>query len=187
MVQDSAAELEIHSTAAAEITITWQRVVLAMTPGCLTKVCDLNACYPETFSTRTFPIAAGATGPISVHLVNNTGNTCAGVIRLDMFNTDVPDVIVPAFFLYNQTSGINNVFQLEEVKVYPNPATEYFTIENNKVARVRMTTLDAREVAAFDATQTKTFSLAGQPAGMYVLVMEDAAGKAIGVGQLDVK
>lgn len=187
MVADSAAELEIHCTASAEITIKWQRVVVSMTPGCLTKVCDLNACYPETFNTKQFVMEPNQSGPISVHLVNNTGNMCEGVIRLDMWNLDDPTVIVPAFFLFNQTSSVNDIFKLDEVKVFPNPTTEYFTIENENVARVRMTTLDAREVAYFDATYNKTFSVAGQAAGMYVLIMEDAKGKAIGVAQLDVK
>ena len=187
-VVDAPAELEIHSTAAADVTIKWQRYVLSMTGGCLTKVCDLNVCYPETFNSREFVISPNQTGPISVHLVNNNGNLCQGVVRLDMWNVEDADpIIVPSFFLFNATTSVNEIFKLDEVKVYPNPATEYFTIENDNVARIRMTTLDAREVAAFDATQTKTFSLAGQTAGMYVLVMEDAKVKAIGVAQLDVK
>jgi hypothetical protein len=186
-VLDSAAKMPIQCTANAEITIKWERIVLSMTPGCYTKVCDLFNCYLESVSTKQFPMAPGDEGYFSVYMTNPTSINCNGVVRINLWNLDMPDDILARYFLFNQTSSVNDVFQLEEVKVYPNPATEYFTIENDKVARIRMTALDGREVAAFDATQTKTFSLAGQQAGMYVLIMDDAQGKAIGVAQLDVK
>jgi hypothetical protein len=185
--QDSAADLEIHSKVANDILVKWQRNTLMITPGCQTKVCDLNACFSESTNTKTFPLGGNAEGAISVHLVNNTGNICQAVIRLDLFNVDVPSVVVPAYYIFNATSSINDVFRLEEVKVFPNPTSDYFTIQSDKVARVRMMTLDAREVANFNAEQTKTFSLNGQTPGMYVLLMEDNTGKAIGVAQLDVK
>lgn len=185
--QDSAADLEIHSLVATDISVKWQRNTLMITPGCQTQVCDLNACYGATFSSKTFPLGANQEGPISVHLINNTGNICQAVIRLDMWNVDVPNVIVPAYFVFNATSSINDIFRLEEVKVFPNPTSDYFTIQNDKVARVRMMTLDAREVANFNVEQTKTCMLNGQSSGMYVLLMEDNTGKAIGVAQLDVK
>ena len=186
-VQDSAADVEIHSNVSTDISVKWQRNTLMITPGCQTQVCDLNACYGAGFSTKTFPLGANQEGPISIHLINNTGSMCQAVIRLDMWNVDVPDVVVPAYFVFNATSSINDLFRLEEVKIFPNPTSDYFTIQNDNVARVRMMTLDAREVANFNAEQTKTFALNGQTPGMYVLLMEDKAGKAIGVAQLDVK
>jgi hypothetical protein len=186
-VQDSAADLEIHSMVATDISVKWQRNVLMITPGCQTQVCDLNACYNAGVNTKIFPLGANSEGPISIHLINTTGSMCQAVIRLDMWNVDVPSVVVPAYYVFNATSSINDIFSLEAVKVFPNPTSDYFTIQNDKVARVRMMTLDAREVANFNVEQTKTCMLNGQSSGMYVLLMEDNTGKAIGVAQLDVK
>jgi hypothetical protein len=184
---DSAAKLDIRSKIANDITVRWQRNVMMITPGCQTQICDLNVCWGPTVNTKPFPLGGNVQGPISVHLINNTGNICQAVIRLDMWNEDAPSVVVSAHYAFNATSSINDLFRLEEVKIFPNPTSDYFTIQNDKVARVRMMTLDAREVANFNAEQTKTFYLNGQTPGMYVLLMEDNTGKAIGVAQLDVK
>jgi hypothetical protein len=184
--QDTDAVLQIHSNVATDINVRWQRNLLMITPGCTTRICDPAACYPPNISSRIFPLWANQMAFINVYLNNNTGtgNICQAVVRMDMWNIDVPNIVVPAYYIFNATSAINDVFRLEEVKVFPNPTSDYFTIQNDKVARVRMMTLDAREIGSFNATQTKTFALNGQISGIYVLIMEDNTGKSIGIAQL---
>jgi hypothetical protein len=186
-VIDTSSELEIRNLVATDINVRWERNILMITPGCTTRICDPSACYPPNISSRVFLLGGNQTGLINVYLTNNTGNICQGVIRMDMWNTAVPNIIVPAYYIFNATSAIHDISRLEEIKVFPNPTSNYFTIQNDKVSRIRMMTLDAHEVANFNAEQTKTCSLNGQTPGIYVLIMEDSAGKAIGVAQLTVR
>jgi Secretion system C-terminal sorting domain len=157
-----------------------------LTQGCQTQVCDLNACYSASTSSKTFVLAPSYVGPISVHLINNTGQTCQAAIRLDMWNEATPDVVTPSFFFFNSSVSTQDVFRLDEIKVYPNPATEYFVVDNDQVARVRLMSLDGREVAQFNTQQSRQCSVVGQEKGIYTLLMEDSEGKAIGIAQLDI-
>jgi hypothetical protein len=183
------ADLEIHSLAASDITVKWQRNVLQITSGCGSKVCDLNACYPESFSTKQFVLGAGIMGPISVHLVNNTGILCQAIIRLDLWNIETPNDIVSGTYLFNMgSSGVDDGTPVAEAKIFPNPTADYFTLDQvDGLQRVRVLDLTGREVAAFNAATTPTFQIGNQPAGQYIVTLEDETGKIIAIAQLNKK
>lgn len=181
------ADLHIHSLINSDITIKWQRNVLQITSGCASKVCDLNACYPENFSTKQFVLGAGVSGPISVHLVNNTGNLCQAIIRLDMWNIEFPDEIVSGYYLFNaDVSGTDETAPVEPAKIFPNPTSDYFTVEQVEgLSRVRLLDITGREVAAYNASSTQQFRLDNQPNGQYIVSLEDEAGKILAIAQLN--
>lgn len=186
---DSAADADIISLINSDIVIKWQRYQYFMTQGCATKVCDLNACYGENTSTKQFTLPAGDTALISVHFVNNTGAHGQGLVRLDMWNIDIPDVIVPVYYLFNitESTGTNEGVRVPEVKVFPNPVAESFSVQQENISRIRMMDMDGRELTAWTAPGGGRFSIAGYAPGMYVLIMEDDRGQAVGVAQLQKK
>lgn len=184
-VVDSFADVEIHSLVANDINIEWQRVVEYITPGCATKVCDLNACYPESFSTKKFWLAANATGPISIHLINNTGSTCQAIVRLDMWNVDNNEAIVPAWFIFNYASvGTGEAVTLPQVSVFPNPATDLVQIDHSEVRSAKMITEDGRQIALYNVNPGEAISVGQHPTGRYFLILMDANDKAIGLARL---
>lgn len=184
---DTPADLHIHSLVNTDIVIKWQRYVSMLTQGCATKVCDINACYGEQTSTKQFTMPAGDTALISVHFVNNTGQHGQGLVRLDMWNIEYPDVIIPAYYFFNigQTSGTSDALKLQEIAVFPNPTADFFTVKNEKIARIKMMDGNAREITSWDAPGGGTFEVGAHPTGMYVLLMEDGNGKPVGVAQLN--
>ncbi len=189
MLTEAVADLEIHSLQTSDITVKWQRNVLMLTQGCGTKVCDLNACYPESFSTKTFVLGAGVTGPISLHFVNPAGMFCQSVVRLDMWNVDFPDVVVAGWFIYNfGSSSVDGGEVIPSAKIFPNPTADYFSIEHVEgMKMVRLFDLTGREVASYNGESTQTFRLDNQTAGQYVVMVQNEAGNTIAVAQLDIK
>jgi hypothetical protein len=183
-IPDAPADVDIHNLLAVDQTIRWQRNVLFITPGCATKVCDLIACYPENFSTREFVLPASAQGLISVHLVNPTANPASAAVRLDMWNVDDPSVIIPAYFIFNVTTSLAEAVRVEKIHTFPNPTTNYFQIENDEVARIRVVNMDGRDVSRLNAVSQNQFDVTELTAGNYTLLMEDASGKIIGISQL---
>ncbi|MFN0015744.1 MAG: T9SS type A sorting domain-containing protein [Saprospiraceae bacterium] len=168
-------------------TIRWTRIVVDTTSGCETQVCDINLCYLPFVSTRTFDLTGNSTGNIIMHFLNPDSIVGAsGVIRLKMTNENIPADSVTVTFLFTpSTSSTDNPLPAATVKVYPNPTTDYFLLENAEaVQRIRLFSLDNREVANFAANPAERYSLAGQPAGTYILVLEDEQGRTFQAAEL---
>ena len=109
------------------------------------------------------------------------------VLFLDMWNIENPDVIIPAYYFFNigQTTGTSDALKLQEIAIAPNPTSDFFTVKNEKIARIKMMDSNAREITSWNAPGGGTFAIGTHPAGMYVLLMEDGNGKPIGVAQLN--
>ncbi|MEQ1744876.1 MAG: T9SS type A sorting domain-containing protein [Saprospiraceae bacterium] len=177
----------ITNTTNTTQTIRWTRTEVNITPGCETQVCDINLCYLPFVSTRTFDLPANATGNIIMHFLNPDSIVGAsGVIRLKMTNENIPADSATVTFLFTpSTSGTDSPLPLANVKVYPNPTTDYFLLENaDAVQRIRLFSLDSREVANFTANPAERYSLASQPSGTYILVLEDEQGRAFQAAEL---
>jgi hypothetical protein len=164
--------------------IRWTRTVVSITPGCLSQVCDLNLCYTPPVSSRTFDLPPNEYGPIIMHFLNyDTILGAEAVIRLKMANENLPSDTVTVTFLF--TSPLNRTgtpLPAAVVRAYPNPATDGVWLANaDEVHAVRVLSLDGREVARFTAAPDGYYSLSGQPAGTYLLVLEDAYRRAFQV------
>ncbi|MCS6930164.1 MAG: T9SS type A sorting domain-containing protein [Saprospiraceae bacterium] len=158
-------------------TIRWTRTIVRITPGCLSQVCDLNLCYTPPVSTQTFDMQPNQAGLIIMHFLNYDSIVGAeAVIRLRMSNENVPaDSVTVTFLFTSPTSKANQPLPPATVKVYPNPTTDGFWLSNAEVVRsMRVLSLDGREVARFLASPGAYYSLAEQPQGSYIIVLEDA-------------
>lgn len=171
--------ITISNPTASTQTIKWERTVLNITSGCQTQVCDLNLCYIPSVSTKTFDIAAGASGDILMHFLNtdmNPNATALAQLKLSNLNNPADSVIV-TFLFTPETSGTKDL-PAATVKMFPNPATDYFRLDQAEaVSRMRLFALDGREVARFTAVPGETYSLAAVPVGSYVLALEDKNGR----------
>ncbi|TNE56265.1 MAG: T9SS type A sorting domain-containing protein [Bacteroidetes bacterium] len=179
MTDDNEAHFDITNRSAAVQTIRWERTVIDITSGCNSQVCDLVQCYIPSVSTKTFEIDPNFTGPIIMHFLNpDTLPEAGAIIRLKMSNVNIPEDSVTVTFLYTSPlSGTNDLPQAN-VKLFPNPTTDYFQLENaDAVQRIRVFSLDNREVARFTAAPGERYSLATQPAGVYMLALEDSKGR----------
>lgn len=170
----------IHNPTNAVQTIKWERTIMNITPGCETQVCDLNLCYLAHISSKTFDIDPDSSGNIFVHFRNlDLIPDASGLVHLKMYNTSNPaDSVVIAYLFTPETSDTENPLPAATVQMFPNPATDYFLLNNAEaVQRIRLFSLDSREVARYTANPGQQYSLASLPDGSYVIVLEDKNGR----------
>jgi len=179
-VEDAEGHTTIQNLTNATQTIRWERTNVDTTPGCQSQVCDLNLCYLPTVSTKTFNIAPNATGNLIMHFLNpNAIEGASGVIHLKLRNVEFPSDSVNIVFLFtSDLSDAKDLSSAVRVSVFPNPATDYFQLDNAEgVHRIRVLSLDSREVARYTATPGASYPMAGLSAGSYMLALEDKNGQ----------
>ena len=178
---DTTAENEIINLEGVTKTLRWTRTEICMNPaGVKSKICDLNTCYTAAVSTKEFDLEPNQTGPIIVHFVNTTGQEGSGIIHLKMVNIANPADSTSAIYLFNacSTVGANEVLPVANVNLFPNPVVESFTLGNDQdVAFIRVFGIDGRWVASFNGIPGSTYSIADQPAGNYIISLEDEQGR----------
>lgn len=177
---DVEGHFDITNTTNVVQTIKWERSVINITNGCSSQVCDINLCYLPHISSKTFDLAGNATGNIIMHFLNpDSLMGASGILHLKMSNVNVPqDTVTVAFLFTSESSNTDNPLPAATVKMFPNPTVDYFQLQNaDAVNRIRVFSLDNREVARFTATPGEIYSLSSQPAGTYVLALEDESGR----------
>jgi hypothetical protein len=184
-------DVEVHNEmtnlTGIDRSIKWERTIIEMNPDTLeTQICDPDACFASWVSTHTFNLKAATTVPIIVHLLKDEGQDGCGIVQLKF--TDLADPGNPQYSYYVfecAASGTNEQLPAANVKLYPNPVVESFSLDNaDEVSRIRVFSSDGRQVAVFDAAAGQMYPIAGQPAGAYVVALESKSGKvfqAIGI------
>lgn len=162
-------------------TFRWERIVINMTPGCASRVCDINVCYIASVSSKLFTLEANAGGPLILHFDNPDSIAGANaIIRLKVTNANLTTDTASVVFLYtSDLSDTKDKLPAANVKLFPNPTSDYFQLENAEaVSRIRVFSLDGRNVAEFAATPGQQYYLTDLPSGSYLLALEDKAGQA---------
>lgn len=161
-------------------SIRWERSIISMDPDTLlTQICDPNACYLPPVSTKIYNIAANATVPMIVHFLNNSGGPASAIVQLKY--TDLADPTNPQFSYYifdASLTGIDEQLPAANVKLFPNPVVESFSLGNaEEVGRIRVYGTDGRLVLNQIAQTNNIYSLAGLPAGTYLVALQSKSGK----------
>lgn len=175
---DAPAEAEIHNISSNTLNVRWTRTVVNITPGCYTQVCDPVTCWSETVSTKTFSLAPGEEGQLTVHFRNPNAIEASSIVHIKVVNLDNPADTLTAVYNYVAAPLVSTKdLPTPSVKLFPNPTVESFSLQNGEaVAGIQVYALDGRSVARFEVSPNNFYSLAGQPAGTYVLALEDKNG-----------
>jgi len=177
-------DIEIHNEmtnlTSVNRSIKWERTIISLEPDTLdTQVCDPVACFAAWIDTHTFTLYADTTIPMIVHLLKKQDHDASAIIQLKL--TDLADPNNPqySYYVFNSAaSGTNDLLPAANVKLYPNPVVESFTLENaDEVGRIRLVALDGRQLAAFTPVSGQQYSLTGQPAGTYIIALESKTGQ----------
>lgn len=178
---DVEADAVIKDISGIEHTLHWKRTIISNPQNCLVQVCDLNYCYSATTDTASFVLPAGGQGPIIMHLLTPDGvATASAIIHLKFTNVANPADTLTTVWVYTASpSGTGESLAAPGVRLYPNPASEYFALDNAAdVQAVRVLTLDGRLMAYYNAVlPAQQFPLTGYPAGTYVVALEDKSGR----------
>ena len=177
---DPKAENTIVNLTSVAKNIRWERTIINLTADCETYVCDPLYCYGPGSSVKTFPLPANGSGNISVHLLIPDAISATTVVRLKYYDELIPaDSIIAIYTVSTVVSGTEEEAAAARIKLYPNPTVESFTLENaDMVSAIRIFSLDGRQVSRMEAEPSQVYSLAGQPTGSYIIVMENQKGPA---------
>jgi len=177
-VQEGDVPVDAHITNLTNSTlnIKWVRRVIEITPGCETAVCDPNVCWARFVDSLDFGMDPNTSGAMLVHYYNN-GAPCAGIVHVKLTNMGNPSDTLVGVYLFNQSSSVKDL-PAANVKLYPNPVTDFFSLENGEnVAAIRVFALDGRIMTRFDArSSNNVYSLQNLPVGNYVISLEDKNG-----------
>ncbi len=179
---DSPAHGEIKNVSNATISIRWERNIIYLTPNIETAVCDPNTCWFPVVSTKTFDLEPDSFGQMTVHFYNSAfdpppGQPGSGIVHVKLTNLNNPADTLTAVYTFNTLSNTHDL-PASNVKLFPNPATDFFSLTNAEdVAFIKLYALDGRLVASYKHSADNTYSIANQPVGNYVLSFEDKNGQ----------
>lgn len=178
---DSPAKGKISNVSNAPINLRWDRTIVYHSPNITSAVCDPVTCYDTTANTKTFTLDVDSSGQMTVHFYNalfipSPGQAGSGIVHVKITNLGNPADTLNVVYSYSTITGTGEL-PAANVKLFPNPATDFFTLENaESVGFMRLYTLDGREVAKFEASSKGQYYIGNQPVGNYVLAFEDKKG-----------
>jgi hypothetical protein len=179
---DSPAHGEIKNVSNGTISIKWERHIIDTTAGITTAVCDPVSCWFPGVSSKTFQLNKDSIGQLTVHFYNAAsdpapGQAGSGIVHLKLTNVNNAADTLTCVYTYSTLTGTNEL-PVANVKLFPNPTTDFFTLSNGEeVASIRVFTIDGRVVARFEHAADNTYSIANLPVGNYVVSFEDKNGQ----------
>ncbi len=169
---DTAAIATIKNVSNVRDSFHWERIVIELPGGFRTAVCDPVQCYFENVNSQSFVLEPGEEGALDLHFYNYGQESGSGLVRVKVNNVKNPSDSLSGVYYYNTTSGTDDPLPAANVRLFPNPFTEGFTLDHaDDVAAVRVFSLLGREVAYFTPSANQRYSLVEQPAGTYIIAL----------------
>lgn len=187
-VTDVVAHAKIKNLTNEPRTFKWTRTTLDITPDCKTQICDRNNCYFAHVDSKQFTMLAQEDSTLDVHLVSNDPAVpalCCAIVHLKVEEVGNPDNTLTGIYIFEGcTSGTTTVGRAS-VRLFPNPAADFFALENaEKVAAIRVFSMDGRVVKEFEAAPGSRYPIADLPAGAYILALQNPQAETIGALEL---
>ncbi|MBU6343289.1 MAG: T9SS type A sorting domain-containing protein [Bacteroidetes bacterium] len=181
-IPDTAGHGDISNLTNQTKNLRWERLLISVPPSMQTQVCDPNACYLPGVSARNFSLAPNQqNGDMDVHFLNNTGLPQEAIVHLKITNQDNNSEVLTVVYTYN--SFLTDIEKLQiapNIKVFPNPATEFFTLKNaDAVKAVRVFGLDGREIAFWNASPDQVYNIQQLASGPYVIALLNEQGHTL--------
>lgn len=178
---DSPAKGKISNVSNAPINLRWDRTIVYHSPNITSAVCDPVTCYDTSVNTKTFTLNVDSSGQMTVHFYNALftpppGQAGSGIVHVKITNLNNPADTLNVVYSYSTLTGTGEL-PPANVKLFPNPATDFFSLENaESVGIIRLYALDGREIARYEASAKGQYYIGNQPVGNYVLAFEDKKG-----------
>jgi len=188
-LRDASLSLELRSkitnTSNQNLSLKWNRTVINQPFEWETQVCDKNSCYLPAFNTNYDPaagillpvtLAPGASFDLLLHIFpNRTAGT--GVFDLEISQTGKPETILSTISfstVVESMSYTSEVTNKTDLKIFPNPAIDYFeVVNNNLVHKVVLYNLIGRKVRTYDASNGRRHNINDLPSGIYLVGLLD--------------
>jgi hypothetical protein len=165
--------------------LTWTTRVIDAAEGWTDAVCDKNLCYLESVETADFTALPDETCRLDVHVYPN-GNEGFSIVEVEITEADNPNFSIKHEYYFNTMPSASTRAQLlSSIKVYPNPAQDYFTIEEGQQAEVvEVLTIDGKMMRSFLYNDNAQYMISDLAAGHYVIRLTDQNGQAFAAGRI---
>lgn len=163
------------------IDVRWVRIVEDIPDGWGSAVCDNTQCWSPQVNSNVNPdsapnvpimLAPGEEGILDVH-VYPAERPGIATLTVELYdNADFDNIVSSGTFVFNVEDESVNVSELEKaaIKVFPNPTTDYFELENaDFVNEIVVHNIIGRQVKSFFAYPNKKYDLTDLPNGMYLM------------------
>ena len=161
-------------------TYRWVRTTIDATEGWANAVCDKNQCYLPTVDSMDFELAPSESGLIDVHAYPN-GVAGSTVVEVSVFDPLSPvSSAVTGLYYFNTMPVSTDEQTIQQLRVYPNPTTGIFTLDNREVAGdIIVYSLTGQPLRRFVAADSPTYDIRDLPQGAYILRLVDDAGRTL--------
>ena len=189
-IDNSVFDLDLHSevinASGGTIEVEWTRTFVDKPKAWSTYVCTGSSCFPPETETGTFSVGSGKSSPLQVHFVPNNTSGCAEV-HIKVSEIGNPSNSFTATYKVCAKGVSTNFVNAELIKIYPNPTSEYFKIQNNgSISKVLVSNLMGRTIKSYNSNFDR-YDVSDFPAGMYIVQMLDSKGKNIKTSRLSIK
>ena len=179
------AKATMKNTSTTSKKFVWRRTIIAMTNGWQSLVCDAQACWASTVNDapEQLILAAGATSNMDVYI---RPNRIAGsaTIEIKVFEFGNEANAVTGRYLFSSTTSTKDVAKNNaSIKIYPNPATDYFSIQDDyeAVDRVIVYNMIGRAVKNYTVNNNNgnKYTLNDLPEGLYIIRLLNSRGATV--------
>ena len=179
------AKATIKNTSTQTKKFIWTRTIISMTSGWQSLVCDVKACWGSNVSTapEQIELLANGTSNLDVYI---RPNHIAGAATIEMRMTEVGNETnaVTGRYLFSTTTPTRDIFKnsVSNIKLYPNPTTDYFMVandNNDSVERIVVYNIIGRAVKMYMTNETNRYSLGDLPEGIYMVRLLNNKGGTI--------
>lgn len=164
----------------AEITLRWIKEAQSKPDVASAAICDNILCYDPSVNQSDFSIAKGDSANFDFHYYpNGSGGAAVYKVMLQEVgnienNTDV------TFTMNEVTTNAFGFVGQEDVRVYPNPATDYFSVDGvDQLKEVIVYNLVGQEVKRYKASVKAKYDVSELMRGLYLVRLVDGKEKVI--------
>ena len=161
----------------------WKRTIVAMTSGWQSLVCDAQGCWNSNVNDapEQITVAPNSTSNIDAYI---RPNRIAGsaTIEIKVFEFGNEANAITGRYLFSTATSTKDGKNSTGVKIYPNPATDYFSIQDDYdiVDRVVVYNMIGRAVKNYTtANSNNKFTLNDLPEGLYIIRLLNARGATV--------
>ncbi len=180
--------LSITNAGSSPVTVWWKvKKGSTFSPQWNTQTCDLYTCYANNFdecpASKPQTIAAGATVAYSMHFFPN-GVVGSSTISFELYSDKSFKTLVaqtdPTGVLIADKSLSTKTPTTADLKVFPNPTEDYFTIKNDAgVAKISIFNIVGKEVDSYKHVSGSTYNVSDYVRGLYIVRLIDVRGKTL--------
>ncbi len=177
------------NSSSTNMEVEWERISNDLPAGWLSFVCiDGGSCYPPSTNGSTanenWVIPAGESRWLEVQMRATEAEGAVpgtGTVVLEMRDKNNPNNADQATWVGTAFSTPTDDIEVDDVKVYPNPASDFIKISNaGGIETIEIYNLIGKKVKNFTGiSDDDTYDISGLPTGMYLIRMLDEDGELL--------